>query len=49
MANISTFAAWSHREPLFSVDYEDPDFDNLYFDDKHIGDGDDDEINIVNN
>ena len=30
-------------EPLFSVDYEDPDYDNLYFDDRHLGDDDDDD------
>jgi hypothetical protein len=23
-------------EPLFQVDYKDPDFDNLYFDDAHV-------------
>ena len=27
-------------EPLLSVDYEDPDFDNLYFNDRNIGDDD---------
>ena len=34
-------------EPLFSVDYEDPDYDNLYFQDRHIGDNDDDVFEIL--
>ena len=34
-------------EPLFSVDYEDPDFNNLYFQDHHIGDDDDDDLVLI--
>ena len=34
-------------EPLFSVEYEDPSFDNLYFNDRHIGDNDDDDFEIL--
>ena len=34
-------------EPLFSVDYEDPDYDNLYFQDRHIGDNDDNVFEIL--
>ena len=34
------------RAPL-SVGYEDPDLDNLYFNDRHIGEDDDDEFKIL--
>ena len=42
---IVTQLCIENGEPLFRVHYEDPDFDNLYFDDRCIGDADDDEIN----
>jgi hypothetical protein len=38
---IVTQIAIENGEPLFGVDYEDPDFDNLYFEDYAIDDDDD--------
>ena len=43
-----TLLCIENGESLFSVEYEDPDFDNLYFDDARIGDDDDDEL-VINN
>lgn len=37
---IVTQLAILHGEPLFGVDYKDPDFDNLYFDDGDVSDDD---------
>ena len=34
-------------EPLFSVDHVDPDFDDLCFEDNHVGDDDDDELIVL--
>jgi hypothetical protein len=40
---IVTQLAIESGEPLFQVDYEDPDFDNLYFDDVNVIEFDDDD------
>lgn len=40
---IVTQLAIKNGEPLFRVEYEDPDFDNLYFEDDNIDDDDDEE------
>ena len=40
VAVVAQFAI-VHGEPLFSVDYEDPDFDNYYFRDEAEDDNDD--------
>ena len=37
-----TQIAICNGEPLFQVDYEDPDYNNLYFDDSDILDDNDD-------
>ena len=37
-----TQIAICNGEPLFQVDYEDPDYNNQYFDDAHILDDNDD-------
>lgn len=37
---IVTQLCIENGEPLFSVDYEDPDFDNMYFQDDNIDDDD---------
>jgi hypothetical protein len=37
---IVTQLAIKNREPLFQVDYQDPDCDNLYFEDGGVVDGD---------
>ena len=44
---IVTQLAIENGEPLFQVDYKDPDFDKLYFDDANILDDDDAEFNWV--
>ena len=41
---IFTQLAIENGEPLFQVDYDDPDFNNLYFDDSNISDNGDVEI-----
>ena len=38
-----TQLAIANGEPLFSVDYEDPDFDNLYFGESNEGDNNGDD------
>ena len=38
---VVTQLAIENGEPLFQVDYQDPDFNNLYFDDNNIPDDDD--------
>jgi hypothetical protein len=40
---VVTQLAIENGEPLFALDYEDPDFDNLYFDDQHVDDEDDED------
>jgi uncharacterized protein YpmB len=40
---IVTQLAIENGEPLFQVDYEDPDFDNLYFNDNILGDSDEED------
>jgi hypothetical protein len=42
VAAIITQIAFTNGEPLFQVDYEDPEFDNLYFDDRDVVDNDED-------
>ena len=42
LAAIMTQIAICNGEPLFQVDYEDPDYNNQYFDDAHILDDNDD-------
>jgi hypothetical protein len=41
VCDIVTQLCIENGEPLFQVDYEDPDFDNLYFDDEDEDDEDD--------
>jgi hypothetical protein len=41
---IVTQLAIENGEPLFQVDYEDPDFNNLYFNDVDVVDDDDDDV-----
>jgi hypothetical protein len=40
---IVTQLAIENGEPLFQVDYQDPDFDNFYFDDAHVVDEEEEE------
>jgi hypothetical protein len=40
---IVTQIAIESGEPLFALEYEDPDFDNLYFQDQHLDDDDDED------